>query len=178
MYVTGIALDLVIVAVKFFISLIMPFTRSFVTLQSNSVQGASGGMSMGSTGPGKSYSISPQEPQGGGMKDLVGIVGSSLPSPRKKHAGPGPASLPVPMPGGPVRVGSGGHHVVLPGMPGRGRVPDDEYGVGVDRTMRPNGHAMEPLNKRIRCGPAVSSKVLVKIWLRCIGGSENEWFSL
>lgn len=135
-------------------------------------------MSMGSTGPGQSYCSSPQQPQGEGLKGLGGIGGSSLPSPRKQQiqAGPGAASLPMPMlgaPGGLMRGGSGAQHVVLPGMPIRGRMPDDEYGVGVDRAMRPNGHAMEPLNKRIRCGPAVSSNVLVKIWI----GSENEEFS-
>lgn len=168
MCATGIALDLAIVVVKFFRSLIVPFTPSFVTPQSNSVQGASGGMSMGSTGPGQSYCSSPQEPQGGGMKGLGGIGGSSLPSPRKQQvqAGPGPASLPVPM----MRGGSGAQHIVLPGMPVRGRVPDDDY---VGRAMRPNGHAMEPLNKRIRFAPVVSSQVLVKIWIRCIGGSGN-----
>ncbi|CAM9897950.1 unnamed protein product, partial [Hapterophycus canaliculatus] len=124
----------------------------------SSTQGVSGGMSMGSTGPGQSHSsiASPQ-------KGLGGMPTHGLASPRKQQGQPEPgaASLRGPMltappgshmmggGGGGMGGGGAGSGVVLPGMAmrGRGGPGEDDYG---GRGLGPNGQTMEPLSKRPR----------------------------
>lgn len=142
------------------------------------MQGMSGGMSMGSTGPGQSHSSSSASITNSPQKGLGGMIGRppagmgmgvgggaahGLASPQKQQGQPEPgaASLRGPMltgPGSHMMGGGGGGGmgggagVVLPGMSmrGRGETQDEYVGMGGRAMGASNGQAMEPLSKRPR----------------------------